>query len=114
MWNRFVLLFFMFGCWLKYLEYPFNIMLHSVWLAMVLSWVVLNVLGLFAYLCRKKPVIAVSERTKAYWFALNAMSAFSFFLCNEAFVTLAFILSSVVFMFVVFFTVDKPKKKKRK
>ena len=114
MWNKFVLLFFMFGCWLKYLEYPSNIIFYNVWFTLVFAWIVLNILGLLAYLCRKKPVIAVSERTKAYWVVLNTMSAVSFYLCNEAFITIAFVLSSILFMFVVLFTVDKPKKKKRK
>lgn len=114
MWNRFVLLFFMFGCWLKYLEYPSNVIFYNVWFAMVFAWIILNILGLFAYLCRKKPVIAVSEQTKVYWLALNTVATVNFYLCNEAFMTVAFVLSSVLFMFVVLFTVDKPKKKKRK
>lgn len=113
MWNKLVLLFFMFGCWLKYLDYPANVIFHNVWAILVMTWIVLNVLGMFAYAVRKKPAIVVDERTKTYWLAHNLLATLSFWFCGEIYLTLAFMCSSVVFMFIVFFTQPKPKKKRK-
>ena len=113
MFNKFILLFFMFGCWLKYLDYPASVIFYNMWAVLVMAWILLNVLGMISYIGRKKPAIVVSERTKAYWLAQNMIATLSFLYCGEIYLTLAFLCSSVLFMFVVFFTQPKPKKKRK-
>lgn len=113
MFNKFILLFFLFGCWLKYLEYPAGVIFYNVWAVLVITWIILNVLGMVAYAARKKPAIVVSEKTKTYWLAQNLIATLSFFYCGEIYLTLAFLCSSVVFMFVVFFTQPEQKKKRK-
>lgn len=113
MWNRFVLLFFMFGCWLKHLEYPAGVIFYNMWAVLVIAWITLNVLGMFAYITRKKPAVVVNEKTRVYWLAHNLVATLSFWFCGEIYLTLAFMCSSVVFMFLVFFTQPEPKKKRK-
>lgn len=108
MFNKLVLLFFMFGCWLKYLEYPASIIFYNAWAVLVVSWILLNLLGILSYAVKKSPSIVVSERTKIMWLAHNIIATLSFLYCGETYLTLGFMCSSVVFMFLVFFT--QPKK----
>ncbi len=111
MFNKLVLIFFMFGCWLKYLESPASIIFYNAWAVLVVSWIVINLLGILAYVVRKGPSIVVSERTKIMWLALNIIATLSFLYCGEIYLTLGFMCSSVVFMFLGFFT--QPKKKRK-
>ena len=110
MFNKIILLFFIFGCWLKYLEYPANAILHNMWGIMVITWAVLNFFGIFSYLAKKKPRLTVSEKTKSFWFAENLMATLSFWMADEPYMTILFVCSSVVFMFLVFFMAPKKNK----
>ena len=112
MFNKFVLIFFMFGCWLKYLEYPANIILHNIWGTLVVAWIILNVLGMFSYVLKRKPKIQVNQKTQTAWLAHNLVATLSFYTCGEFYLTIAFLLSSVTFMFIVLFTQDGKKTRK--
>lgn len=113
MFNNLVLIFFMFGCWLKYLEYPAGVIFYNVWAVLVITWIILNVFGMLAYFGKKKPSIVLSEHTKTSWIAQNLLATLSFYFCGEIYLTFAFLCSSVVFMFLVCLTQPKPKKKRK-
>ena len=116
MWNRFVLLFFAFGCWAKYLDYPLGYVTHSIWYVIAFVWIVLNILGILAFvLTNKKPKdYELPQIIKDRWVGYYLLCATSFFACGEQTVCIAFILTAVVFMFLVLFaTTKKPTKNKR-
>ena len=115
MWKNLVLLFFTFGCWLKYLEWPLGYIAYHIWYVLVATWILLNALGVLTFVFKEDHKVKadfLNAETKDRWLWYSLLSLVSFWFCGEFFTSIAFLLTSGVFMFIVLHQ-NKDKKKRK-
>jgi hypothetical protein len=94
-----------FGCWTQFVPGPLGKMLYGVWLTVVLFWIIVNAAGIFCYLMdktnlKKEACNVISLAEIRIWHIYSLLALCSFVVCGEFYVALAFVLTSVLFMFV--------------
>ena len=104
--EKFVLLFFMFGCWTKYFGGPVGFVGYNIWYVIVLFWSLLNGLGVLNFVVDTHDTVSkeasmVSEQTITKWFCCIFLASTSFLLCGERWLVLAFFLTSFLFATIV-------------
>lgn len=110
--NDIVLGYFLFGCWTKFIEGPTGIIGHGIWLGMVITWIMLNFLGIMYFITNEDSVKKWSKKKLPevfiqQWQIYNLMALVSFSIAKEFYVSLFFLLTSIVFMLIVMSTQSK-------
>lgn len=113
--NDLVLGYFLFGCWTKFIGGPIGTIGHGIWLGMVITWVILCFLGIMYFFTNEDAVKKWGKKKLPdifiqHWQVYNLLALVSYSLCKEFSVSLLFLLTSVVFMFIVIGTQSANKK----
>ena len=110
------MLFFLFGCWFKYIPGTLPYVLYNVWAVILIFWTILNALGVFDCIINKrakKTAKTLTDDMATRWTLLSLMAVISFMWCEEYWITLCFMCTSVPFLMFHLYEKDKLKKKKK-
>lgn len=115
MFEKFVLMFFIFGCWFQFLDSSIGYVAYNIWMVLVVAWILLNALSTLIWAVRKNKNFdyPITPRVINHWMCLNLLSLVSFYMCGETIISILFVLTAVLFTLMVSVN-SQPKKRKRR
>ena len=104
--DKIMLLYFMFGCWTKYVPGFVGFLGYNIWFVLALFWIIINALGVFNFLFNQ------NAGTKAFierldtpmenkWIVYNLITFISFCTAECWGMAIAFALTSGLFMALI-------------
>ena len=113
--QKIITLYGIFGCWTKFIPGSLGTILYGIWLAMVSFWIVINFCGVIMSLMdkieiKKSAQKVFNEDLTRVWLRYNTLALCSYVVCGEYGISLMFIATSCVFMFL---TIKQIKQKKQ-
>ena len=120
MWDKIVVVFFLFGCWAKHIPDTIGFLIFNIWYVLVLFWMILNGLGVLNFLFNKKADSSIiqnkiNDEFETKWLTYNLIAVVSYAMSGCYWVALFFMLTSFLFaMLVIGDKKDNDKKKKNK
>lgn len=104
--KRLTLLFFIFGCYAKFVPNVIGMLGYNAWKVIVIFWIVINAGGVLHHLLNPKYITKlaraqINEEMSSKWLAYNTIAAISYMMCNEWTMSLLFLMTSYLFMLIV-------------
>lgn len=113
--NSLVLIFFMFGCWLKHIDWSVAFVAYNIWYVILIAWSILSFVALWDGFSQKKGKQMAKQLTipeMEIWTMVTVMSLVSFLLCREYLATLLFLMGHTAFFLFVGYYFEKLHRKK--
>lgn len=114
--NNLVLTFFIFGCWLKYIDWSIAFVAYNIWYVLLIAWSILSFIAFADGFYRKKGKAMAKQLTMPemeIWTMVTVMSLVSFLLCKEYLATLLFLMGHTAFFLFVGYYFEKLRNKKK-
>lgn len=117
--NKILIAYVIFGCWLKQLYNPIASLGYNIWLVLAAFWIILNLVGMITFLFK-----GLSAREKRFldeltadsidrWLGMSILAITSYLFCGEELVALFFLIGPFGFLFATLYNKEMLAKKKK-
>ena len=117
-WNKIIIFYMIFGCWLNQLYSPLAFVGYNIWRVIIIFWITINALGLISMLQKNKTedemLKKLDRTTVTRYVGLTILAFISFLYCGEMLVCVFFLFTSVTFMLITLYKIEKLEKKKKR